>query len=405
MMKSIKTKILRLLPAILLIVIQLKGLAQSDEKTITPDAFNWMSKTSINIKKTYDSYRKFIDEYDPLVLFDVNTIQTEGYNYLVPSSFGNVSVGPIHLEMAMYFRWQTKKDLKLGFFAFINTLDLQIDEELHPTLRDIEGPYGDLYGWQSGKMIMATSAKFNQNIEITLGALVTQAPYVTMANDGTEQFDIIYDEEEEEYLASLDKNELFFIGNFYGYEVGTFYEFGEREFSLIELKKSINLGENAGEVALGLRHYSFRKTYQAGFEYNNPTILSVISVDFETYWNIYKNSQWNELGYVMLSSGVSIFKDRHLTEIDRVKNDFFIEIKGGVSYSKDIFNEGLTGYNCTVDFINIWGWWHSFKVGYSHNYFDDLNRLPLKNEHGIIVAFRFMVKDFTRLKKRFRIGD
>jgi hypothetical protein len=404
-MKSIKTKILQLLPAILLILLQLKGQAQSDDNTITPDAFNWMSKTSINIKKTYDSYRKFIEEYDPLVLFDVNTIQAEGYNYLVPSSLGDLSVGPIQLEMAMYYRWQTKKKLKLGFFAFINTLDLQIDEELHPTLRDIEGPYGDLYGWQSGKMILATSATFNPNVEITLGALVTQAPYVTLANDGTEQFDIIYDEEEDEYLASLDKNELFFIGTFYGYQFGTFYEFSEREFSLIELKRSFNLSSNAGEIDLGLRHYSFKKTYQAGIEYHNPNLLSVINVDFESYWNIYKNNQWNDLGYIMLSSGVSIFKNKQQTEIDRVKKDFFIDIMGGVSYSKDIFNEGLTGYSCTVNFIDIWGWWHSFKVGYSHNYFDDLNRLPLKNEHGIIVAFRFMVKDFSRLKKRLRIGD
>ncbi len=404
-MKSIKLNIL-LLPAILLILIQNKGLAQSDDNTITPEAFNWMSKTSINIKKTYDNYQNFIDEHDPIFLFDFNTIQVgENDNYLIPSSLGDLNVGPIQGELAMYRRWQTKKDLKLGFFLCVNSLDLQINEELHPTLRDTLGPYGDLYGWNSGKIIMSTSATFNQNIEITLGVLLSYAPYITIANDGTEQFDIFYDEEKEEYFTTLDKDEFFFIGTFYGYKFGTFYEFSEREFSLIELKKNINLGVKAGEVGLGLRHYSFRKTYQAGFEYNHPTLLSVISVDFETYWNIYKNGQWNDLGYIMLSSGVSIFKDRQQKEIDRVKKDFFIEIKGGISYSKDIFYEGLTGYYCTVDFINILRWWHSFKVGYSYNYFDYLSRLPLKNEHGIVIAGRFMIQDFSRLRKRLRLND
>lgn len=405
MMKSIKPQTFCILIAVLFLVLQLKGLAQTDENTITPAAFSWMSKTSINIKKTYDSYRKFIDENDPLILFDFNTIQAEGLNYMVPSSLGDLSVGPIHGELAMYVRWQTKGDLKLGFFAFVNSLDLQIDDELHPTLRDAEGPYGDLYGWQSGNMIIATSATFNPNIEITLGALITESPYVTLANNGTEQFDIIYDDEKEEYRASVDKDELFFIGKFYGYQFGTFYELSERVFTLIELKKSFDVVSNAGEIDLGLRHYSYRRTYQAGVEYHNPKLLSVLNVDFETYWNIYKNEQWNDLGYVMLSSGVSIFKDKHQREIDGLKRDFFIEIKGGVSYSKDIFSEGLTGYSCTVDFINIWGWWHSLKFGFSYNYFDDLNRLPIKDSYGIIIASRFMVKDFKRLKKRLRLSD
>lgn len=405
-MKSIKLNILLFLPAILLILIQLKGLAQSDDNTITPEAFNWMSKTSINIKKTYDNYQSFIDEHDPIFLFDFNTIQTERNNYLIPSSLGDLSVGPIQGELAMYFRKQTKKDLKLGFFLCGNSLDLQINKELHPTLRDTLGPYGDLYGWKIGKMIFAISTTFNQNVEISLGALGTNRPHITFDNNGTEQFDIIFNDEEDEYSTSLIKSEFFFIGTFYGYKFGTFYEFSEREFSLIELKKNINLGKKNGEAGLGLRHYSFRKTFQAGFEYSNPTLLSVISVDFESYWNIYKNGQWNDLGYIILSSGVSIFKDRQQKEIDRVKKDFFIEIKGGVSYSKNIFNEGLTGYSCTMDFINIWGWWHSsFKVGYSYNYFDYLSRLPLKNEHGIIIAGRIMIQDFTRLRKRLRLND
>ncbi|MFO7869412.1 MAG: hypothetical protein R6U95_08970, partial [Bacteroidales bacterium] len=101
MMKSIKLNII-LLPAILLILIQNKGLAQSDDNTITPEAFNWMSKTSINIKKTYDNYQNFIDEHDPIFLFDFNIIQVgENDNYLIPSSLGDLNVGPIQGELAM----------------------------------------------------------------------------------------------------------------------------------------------------------------------------------------------------------------------------------------------------------------------------------------------------------------
>ena len=358
-------------------------------KLITPEGFNWMSRTSINIVNTYRNYQYFIKENEPKFLFDVNTIQTFGYGYTIPSSLGMINVGPIHLELGAYFRWQVKENFKLGFFAFANTLDLQIDDVKHPDLTSSSGAYGNLYGWQSGKIILAVNPQINENINFSVGALLVDSPFVTLSEDCTDQFDIYFDEEFDEYLPNNEREELFFLGKFYGYEIGTFFEFKEKIFSLIDFKRVFSLSEKAGDIGVGFRHYNFLNTYQVGAEYQNSSLFTILPVNFEVYWNILKNNKWNEISYVNFSTGKTFLKDQS-TELAS-KRDFHINVSTGISYSRELFDEGLVGYQISFDFANIWGAWRSLVLGYSRNYRDYLNRLPIKNEHEVVFAFRFMM--------------
>ncbi len=374
---------------LLMILFSLK-IAKAQDKLITPDGFNWISKTSIDIMKTYRHYNSFIEENDPMFLFDAHTIQTAQNNYTIPTSLGLVNAGPIQGEMAIYYRWQINEKKKLGFFVFVNSIDLQIDSKLHPNLRDADGTYGDLYAWKSRKMIFAVHHEFNPDIRLTLGALVNTKPYVTLANDSTEQFDIFYDEEHEEYRTYKQASELFFLGNFYGYELGTLYQFEENTLSLIELKRFFNMGENAGYLALGYNHYNFLKTHQVGLEYQHNSLLP-LPVHLEAYWNVYKNKKWNDVGYFLLSTQWTFLKDKSAASPAEAKKDFYITVDTGVSYSKDLFTEGLTGYFINFDMTHIWGYWTNLIVGYAYNYHDYLHRLPIKNEHNIVIAFRVMI--------------
>jgi len=366
------------------------GQADAKSKEITPDGFNWMSRTSIDIMKTYRHYNTFIEQNNPKFLFDAHTIQTAQNDYILPTSLGPITSGPIQGEMAIYYNWQINQKKQIGFFAFVNSIDLQIDSKLHPNLRDTDGPYGDLYGWKSAKYIMAADHEFSPDIKITLGALVNYRPYLTLAADSSQQFDIYYDEEKEEYRTDKDAAELFFHGTFYGYDIGTLYQFEANTFSLIELKRFFKMGEDAGYLALGYNHYSYLKTHQLGLEYEHNSLLP-LPVHLEAYWNLYRDKKWNDIGYFLFSTRRTFLKDESPAADAEPEKDFFITAHGGISYSKDLFTEGLPGYFINFDMNHIWGYWTNLMIGYSYNYHDYLHRLPIKDEHSIVVAFRIMI--------------
>jgi hypothetical protein len=342
-MKKLTIIVAKRLLFLTLLAASLNSLSQS--KVITPEGFNWMSKASVNMVSTYRNYQDFIRINEPKFLFDVNTIQTFDYGYVVPTSLGNIGVGPIHLELGAYFRWQIKDNFKIGFFAFANTLDLQIDDVKHADLTSSSGTYGNLYGWQSGKIILAVNPQINENVNFSIGALLIDSPFVTISDQGTEQFDIYYDDEFDEYLTNNEREELFFMGKFYGYEIGTFFELKEKVLSLVDLKRVFSLGEGLGDFGVGFRHYNFQKTYQVGIEYKNPSLFSTLPIHFEAYWNILSNNRWNEIGFVNLSTGKSFLKDK---SEEFVKKDFYITVNTGLSYSRELFDEGLFGYQVTA---------------------------------------------------------
>ena len=160
---------------------------------------------------------------------------------------------------------------------------------------------------------------------------------------------------------------------------------------LIEWKRFFELPEKAGSFALGFNHYNFLKTYQAGVEYRNRSFLSLLPLRLEAYWDIYKNKEWNDVGYFLASTSRTFLKDKSTAGPAKAKKDFYIKMDTGISYSKDLFTEGLAGYFCNFDLTNIWGYWRSFKIGYAYNFHDYLHSLPIKNDHKIIIAFRIMI--------------
>jgi hypothetical protein len=359
-----------------------------------------MSRTSLDIMKSYQYYNSIIKTYDPTFLFDANTIQTGSKNYLIPTSLGVLNVGPIQGNMLIYGKWQVNESLGLGFIAVVNSIDLQINDEEHPELRDTDGPFGDLYAWKNSKYIIAIRPDFDPEIEITIGVLMSQVPYVTMSEDSVKQFDIFYYEEEVkegeekkegEYRTYTEKNELFLEARIYGYYFGTLYEFEENSLSLLEVKRFFDMGKETGSLSVGFNYYNYLNTYQAGFEYQNTSLFSLFPIQIEAYWDIYKNGNWNDVGYFLFKANQNLFKNDSVELSNIGDKDFYINVEAGTSYSKDLFVEGLFGYSLDFDFRNIWGYWQSLSVGYSYNYHDNIHRLPIENEHMIHIAFRIMI--------------
>ncbi len=244
--------------SIFIILIILISINQSfaQKGQITPDSFEWMAKTSINIMDTYQYYNTLIDNYEPKFLFDARSVQTFWDNYIIPTTLGDITVGPIQMDMALYWKWQPRDSLSFGFLAFVNGIDLQIDENIHLELTSVDSLYGDLYGWKSRKYIIAVHLEFNKDIDVTIGALIQQTPYITLDSLGNQVFSIPYFDEPpiEEWRTYEEQTELFLNGTAYGYEVRTLYEFKESSINLFEINKELK-NKRYGEFELGLNYY------------------------------------------------------------------------------------------------------------------------------------------------------
>ena len=360
-------------------------------KRIDPEAFEWMLKTSLNIMKVYRHYNDLIEKYDPIFLFDVDSVQTFRNDYIIPTSLGPITTGPIQMDIALYGNFRIK-DSYLGLLVIGNSFDLQIDEELHPDLRSTIGPYGDLYGWVSRYMIIAVRGGFKEDVNLTIGGLVKKSPYITTASDGSKYFSIFYDEEDREYKTNVEEDEFFLHANLYGYDIGTIYKFNENELTLFEFKRRI--GKERGKLNIAFNYYGFLDTYQGGIEYTDFMPTNYISLGIEGFLNIHKKGHGTGLAYMLSTSSIYLFRDKRSKE-EASKRDFHISINLGASYSKDIFDEGLFGYSWDVAledislfFIKSYG---RFSFGESYNYHKTLYRIPIKDETLVFIGFQLML--------------
>ncbi|MBL7149131.1 MAG: hypothetical protein ISS80_03570 [Candidatus Cloacimonetes bacterium] len=358
---------------------------------ITPSSFEWMAKTSINIMDTYKYYDTLIDNYEPKFLLDARSVQTFGNDYVIPTTLGNITVGPIQMDFALYWKWQLRDSLSFGFLAFVNSIDLQIDENIHPELCSSSGEYGDLYGWKSRKYIIAVHPEFNKDIDVTIGALIQQTPYVTIDSLGNQVFSIHYFDEPPiaEWRTYEEDTELFLNGTAYGYEVRTLYEFKESSINLFEINKELK-NKRYGEFELGLNYYKHSKTVQTGFQYKNDKLISFLPFKFDLFWDIYKKDKWNELSYAQMDMTLFVFKDKYTDKPVYDKKDFYISLNWGSSYSKCIFDEALLGYSWKLSFENIFRTF-SLAFGGSYNDYNYLFRVPIKNETMVLIDLKMMI--------------
>lgn len=355
---------------------------------ITPSNFEWMAKTSINIMETYKFYSDLIESENPKFLFDARTVGSFGKNFIIPTTLGDLSVSPIQGDMAIYWKWQRKDSLSFAFLVFANSIDLQIDEDLHPELTSADSIYGDLYGWVSRKFIIAVHPKFNKDIDITIGVLVNSTPYVITDSLNNKLFSIYFDEERDEWREDEDQDELFLNGTAYGYKISTLYELKENSISLFEIDKELK-NKRYGEFELGLYYYKHSKTVQTGFQYKNDKLINSLPLKFDFFWDIHKKDQWNELSYTQLDMTFFILRNKNIVESTSKKKDFYISLNWCSSYSKCVFDEALLGYSWKLSFENIWSRF-GLAFGGSYNDYQYLYRMPIKNKMLAMLDFRYM---------------
>jgi hypothetical protein len=340
---------------------------------------------------TYQYYNTLIDNYETKFLFDVRSVQTFENDYIIPTTLGDITVGPFQGDLALYWKWQPRDSLSFGFLCFVNSIDLMIDENIHPELRSSSGPYGDLFAWKSRKYIIAVHPKFNKDIDVIVGALIQQTPYVIIDSQGNQVFSIHYFDEPpiHEWRTYEEHTELFLNGTAYGYEVRTLYEFKESSINLFEIDKELK-NKRYGEFKLGLNYYKHSKTVQTGFQYKNDKLISFLPFKFDLFWDIYKKDKWNELSYAQMDMTLFAFRNKYTGEPVYDKKDFYISLNWGSSYSNCIFDEALIGYSWKLSFENIFRTF-SLAFGGSYNDYNYLFRVPIKNETMVLIDMKIMI--------------
>ena len=375
-------------PAIILFVLCFYGqqtILNAQEAEITPESFEWMSKTSIDIMTTYNYYNSMIEEYDPRFLINARGGGPFTQEYFISTPKGTIYVNPMQIDMVLYWKWQISKAFSLPILMIAGGLELMIDPR-HSDETDPDNYHGRDEQRRNRKLIMAVRPTYGENIQMTIGGLAHQTPVVEKSDDNKLLFSD-FDKESGEYRTYAENVDLFFQADIYGYEISSLYEFQENSFYLIQLEHFFNINERIGKVAVGFNYYKYLKTYQAGFQLINHSILSGNPLSLEFFWDIYRNKTRNEIGYIAIT-GEHLFKrDLNIPE----EEDFYMRLKIGASYSKDIFPEGLPGMSAELFFENIWGYLKSISAGYSINYHHHLHRVPIKNNVFAIVSYQIRI--------------
>lgn len=367
------------------------------EKRITPEGFEWISKTSLNVMATYQRYDELIKRYDPKLLFNIDAVRGCEHDYITPTTIGDLTVVPVQLDFALYGNWRIKQT-SLGFLAVANTVDLRIAKEAHPDLNSGDGPYGILYGWYKRYILAAFRGSFGENIKLAIGEVYAYSPYVVTALDGSKQFGLIEEQGYKEYKTTKGEKESFLYANFYGYEVGGIHDFKKVNPKLFQLRKFFNIGKDLGELIPGVNYYRLADTTQAGIEHKDFMLTPNVSLGGKFFLNIHERNRGAGLAYITGTMSAYFLKDKAAGEDDS-KRDLYISLTPGLSYSRDIFDEDLWGYSLDIALENFpmapgheknFGQ-GKFAIGVSRNYHGTLHRVPIKDEMLLSVAFQWMI--------------
>lgn len=357
---------------------------QADEdKYITPEEFEWISNTSIDIMRAYDHCNQLINRYDPTFLFDADSVQTFDNDYIIPTNFGLVLVGLIQLDISIFWRAIQKPQFSLGVLAVGSSMDLQIQN-------DLPGYGANLHGWGKRYMILAVKTVLKEDIKFTLGGLFKQSPYIETGPDGSKYFSTFYDDEKEEYETEVTQKELFLHTDIYNYDLGVIFN-TDVGVELTEFKKLFRIGERYGMLGPRISYYDFLDTVKFGLIYSDLMLTNFLLFKAEASMDVHKRGSESDLSYALSDMSIYLFKNSKGNSSER---DFCISLTLGASYSKDFFNEKLFGSSWDVSFEDIRLFKnHYLMIGFggSHNYHETLYRCPIKGETSVFIAIRWMV--------------
>lgn len=341
--------------------------------------------------RTYRYYNTLIEKYDPRFFMSMDMVRISKSDYFAATTLGPISVMPIEGKALFYFGTLIKKSRYIGLMLLINAVNLSSDLDLTP-----ESEKYSKVGWNSGNTILAVRTVFDEDLALTVGTQLNISPYVIKDSVNNRIFSVYYDEELEIYKGTQSSTQLFLHLDYSGFDFGTVYNFKKNVMNLFELVKFYTIGNSLGRLGTGFNFYDFHKTYQVGVQYKDFPVVSNTLFSMETYWNLLKQHRWNDISYLLFEASTDFLKQNSAGSDASNKKDFHIALDLGVSYSKDIFRDGLFGYCGELIFKNIRvvsqgiPFYMNFSIGVSNDYHKSLNRLPMKNEPMINFGFQLM---------------
>lgn len=347
----------------------------SEYKFIDPDAFERISNISLNILKTFKKYDNLIYKNNYKTLINVNSIALSNF-YSVSTTAGTVVIHPMQADLLFHSR---------GLMLIASTVDLRIAKLFNEHLsNEYLIPYGwsNRYGIVGYKLLGRTKGN-----DLTLGLMWSSKPYIETDSEGNKLFGYLDKGGFVLKTTTISAVAPFLHVNILGNDIATIYSSEENALDSIEYEVSFNLGERAGKVNLGYSYSKFSDTNQAGFKINEYKLTNRTSLRMEYYHDL----SINDIAYILPTFSFYFAKDNK-PDKDSDILDTYTSLNVGYSYSKDIFEEAISGYLFKVTFENVYlykNWFGSISLGVTYNYHNSLYRIPIRDENLLTAVLQF----------------
>ncbi len=342
----------------------------ADER-ITPQRFNWIASTSLDIVKTMHAYADQINTTKPDFFFDIDLVKTTRNTYSLPTSRGIQSAEIMQYDGALYFDWSISSNYTLDFFVVANGIGL--GKNLY------SAPAKDV--WSSEYSTGSIAVRRNdKSLYLAFGYNDRKIPYTEKNSAGNEVFGYLFNSSTSEWERAETETQSCFASVKAGqYELTLVYSFSSQAMELLSARIEFWLGKEFGIFVPGANYYKENDTKQIGTSLIGFKLGSSLSLATEGYLN----TRSFALDYLLASGTLLLFRDEDNSSLqhDPAKR-FSIVANTGISYSKEIFPSGLFGYSAqlTVENIPLLGSRIKLIAGISCNYHESLYRLPIQDE-------------------------
>lgn len=339
--------------------------------TITPDAFEQLAKTSLDVTDTFRTYYGRVRKADPALFGDVDavfTLENDQLNprYSVPTTIGEFGVNEVSRMDAAAFGRLRLPQVDVGFWAVYSQL------RLNTQLED----------WDFGHSVLAVSLSRPGGISATAGSVTRYEPLVAVSSTGARQFAF-----EPGSVAIFNTSRRRRYGfahlDLYGTDVAVISGKTLLDPTLLELRHRLAPGRGGAEWQLAASRYRYRDTLQAGGRVRSPELFWRTSGEAELFFNLRKQGAPAGPAFATLAGEMTL--PLPLTRA-------LLSVRPGLSYDRDVLDEGVYGWllEFSVREVPLWGGKLAFLLGWSDSYHSYLRRLPLKDQDSMRVAVNYL---------------
>lgn len=356
---------------------------------ITPDEFEFLQNTSVDVMRAFRTGLEIVYKYDPVFFIDADTVQAfskDGFS--VPLRYSEQEIKPIQGDMTIYWQPFKENNWSLALIANTSTIDLQVKEKgLLPE---------SIYGWYNRFIMIGIRATLFKFLRATVGYLRKYSPIILKDEYGKKFF---YDENDGYDIKHNINDSNFFHTDIFGIDLATVLKAGQG-IDLIEFK--IPFDFNNGYIRLNyyMSYFRFNDILKAGFSISNEIPLRIegtkiesIIIETENFMKVYARNDWTGLTSSIIT--FSVVGDRIKIPRKTLKElESFKSFKIGFSFSKELFNDGITGAFLEFGNINfsIFEWRYlSCIIGIAYNYHYYLYRMPIRNYVLIPFSLRWFI--------------